>query len=33
MKPTNDSRLMNRQIANKLIYGSFSYLFYPHPNF
>ena len=27
MKPTDDSRLMNRLIANKLIQDLFSYLF------
>ena len=32
MKPTDDSRLMNRLIANELIQDSFSYLSYLYPN-
>ena len=31
MKLTDNSRLMNRLIANKLIQDLFNYLSYPHP--
>ena len=31
MKPIDDSRLINRLIANELIQNLFSYLFYSYP--
>ena len=33
MKPTNDSRLINKLIANELIQDLFSYLFYLYQTF